>query len=148
MKDFLLNRTFRVCVEVQFSSIKEVLSDILQGSVLGPLLFVLYINDLPDYVENKAKLFADDLKLIANATNRKIIDDDLRKLEQWERTWLLEFNLDKCKVMHLDFNNNQKLSYILDNTVLESCEHEKRFGRLDVCQSHLERSYFQLHKQS
>ena len=117
--------TGRVCVEGQFSSIKEVLSGIPQGSVLGPLLFVLYINDLPDYVENKAKLFADDLELIANAANGKIIDDDLRKLEQWERTWLLKFNLDKCKVMRLEFNNNQKLSYILDNTVLESCEQEK-----------------------
>ena len=130
VKDFLTNRTFRVCVEGQFSNIKEVLSGIPQGSVLGPLLFVLYINDLPDYVKKKAKLFADDLKLIANAANRKIIDDDLRKLEQWERTWLLEFNLDKCKVMHLDFNNNQKLSYILDNTVLESCEQEKDLGVL------------------
>ena len=125
IKDFLTNRTFRVCVEGQFSSIKEVLSGIPQGSVLGPLLFVLYINDLPDYVQNKAKLFADDLKLITNAANWKIIDDDLLKLEQWERTWLLEFNLDKCKVMHLEFNNNQKLSYILDNSVLESCEQEK-----------------------
>ena len=102
------------------------------------MLFVLYINNLPDYVENKAKLFADDLKLIANATNQKIIDDDLQKLEQWEQTWLLEFNLDKCKVMHLEFNNNQKLSYILDNTVLESWQTGKRFGHLDVCQSPLE----------
>ena len=91
IKDFLTNRTFQVCVEGQFSSIKEVLSGILQGSVLDPLLFVLYINDLPDYVENKAKLFDDDLRLIANAANRKIIDNDLWKLEQWERTWLLEF---------------------------------------------------------
>ena len=70
------------CVEGHFSSIIEILSGIPQGSVLGPLLFILYINDLPDYVENKAKLFADDLKLIANVANRKIIDDDLRKLEQ------------------------------------------------------------------
>ena len=89
IKDFLMNRTFRVCVEGQFSSIKQFLSGIPQGLVLGPLLFVLYINDLPDYIENKAKLFADDLKLIANAANWKIIDDDLRKLEQWEQTWLL-----------------------------------------------------------
>ena len=130
IKHFLTNRTFRACVKGQFSSIKEVLSGIRQGSVLGPLLFVLYINDLPDYVENKAKLLADDLKLIANAAKRKIIDDDLRKLEQWERTWLLEFNLDKCKVMHLGFNNNQKLSYILDNSVLESCKQEKDLGVL------------------
>ena len=112
-----MNRTFQVCVEGQFSSIKEVLSGILQGSVLGPLLFVLYINDLPDYVQNKAKLFADDLKLIKNAANWKIIDDDLLKLEQWERTCLLEFNLDKCKVMHLEFNNNQKLSSIFERII-------------------------------
>ena len=77
IKDFLTNRTFCVCVEGQFSSIKEVLSCIPQGSVLGPLLFVLYINDLPDYVQNKAKLFTDDLKLITNAANQKIIDVDI-----------------------------------------------------------------------
>ena len=110
IKDFLTSRTFQVCFEGQFSNIKEILSGIPQGSVLGLLLFVLHINDLPDCVKNKAKLFADDLKLIANATNWKVINDDWHKLEQWEQTWLLEFNLDKCKVMHLEFNNNQKLS--------------------------------------
>ena len=71
IKDFLTDRTMRVCVEGQWSEIKHVLSGVLQGSVLGPLLFILYVNDLPDLVKNKIKLFADDLKLIGNQENRK-----------------------------------------------------------------------------
>ena len=63
-------RTFRVSVEGKFSSFKDVLSGIPQGSVLGPLLFILFINDLPDCVKNTVKIFADDLKLIANVSEK------------------------------------------------------------------------------
>ena len=130
IKDFLTGRTFRVSVEGKFSSLKEVLSGIPQGSVLGPLLFILFINDLPDCVKSRVKIFADDLKLIANSSDRNVIDSDLKSLEQWEKMWLLQFNLDKCKVLHIDFNNNKRLSYTLNDTILMTSEQEKDLGVL------------------
>ena len=62
-------------------------------SVLGPLLFVLYINDLPDSIKSFAKLFADELKMIAKASDKLQVDIDLKMLELWKSTWLLEFNV-------------------------------------------------------
>ena len=85
------------------------MSGIPQGSVLGPLLFILFINDLPDCLESSVKIFADDLKLIANLSDKTVIDNDLKRLEDWERKWLLEFNSDKCKVLHIDLNDNEHL---------------------------------------
>ena len=58
------------------------------------------------------KIFADDLKLIANLSDKADVDDDLNSLEDWERKWLLEFNTKKCKVLHLDFNNNEHMDYV------------------------------------
>ena len=63
-----------------------------QGSVLGPLLLILFINDLADCLESFVKIFADDLKLIANLSDKVVVDNELKLLEDWERKWLLEFN--------------------------------------------------------
>ena len=90
VKDFLTNRKFRVSVGGKFSTLKDILSGIPQGSVLGPFLFLIYINDLPCFV----KLFADDVKIIANVKDRSVIDEDLKGLELWGSTWLLDFNYD------------------------------------------------------
>ena len=102
IKDFLIGRNFRVSVQGEFSSFKDILSGIPQGSVLGPLLFILFINDLPDCLKSSVKIFADDLKLIANLSDKTVVDNDLKSLEDWEIKWLLEFNSEKCKVLHID----------------------------------------------
>ena len=130
IKDFLMGRTFRVSVQGEFSSFKDILSGIPQGSVLGPLLFILFINDLPDCLKSSVKIFADDLKLIANLSDKAVIDDDLKSLEDWERKWLLEFNTDKCKVLHIEFNDNEHLDYVLNDKILKKTEQEKDLGVL------------------
>ena len=128
IRKFLSDRTIRVQVEGKYSFIRNVLSGVPQGSVLGPLLFLLFINDLPDSVKNKVKLFADDLKLIGNAAHSSSIIEDLKQLEEWENLWLLRFNPSKCKVIHLEFNDNPNIDYYLDGVNLNPSELEKDLG--------------------
>ena len=82
IRDFLSDRTMRVVVGGDKSATRKVTSGVPQGSVLGPLLFVLYINDLPDGLLNYVKLFADDVKLIGNAANSEAVKHDLEVLEK------------------------------------------------------------------
>ena len=73
-----------------------------QGTVLGPLLFLLYINDLSDNLQSTVKLFADDALLYGVITSDSDCDrlqDDLHKLEQWQNLWQMEFNPSKFKIL-------------------------------------------------
>jgi hypothetical protein len=82
IKDFLKNRTQKVMVNGAGSEWENVTSGIPQGSVLGPILFVIYINDLPDTVESDSYLFADDTKIfriIKGEDDKEILQDDLAK---------------------------------------------------------------------
>ena len=99
---FLTNRTQHVVVNNQSSSEQKVVSGVPQGSVLGPLLFVLYINDLPDKLESSSLMFADDTKIfkaINSENDIQALQRDLIKLEEWSSIWLLKFHPDKCKVL-------------------------------------------------
>ena len=80
------------------------ISGVPQGSVLGPLLFLLYVNDIPDTVKCDIKMFADDTKLwrkIVKPADSCELQDDLKRLQEWNKRWQLKFNLDKCTVMHV-----------------------------------------------
>ena len=125
---FLSDRAMRVGVGDSFSELLKIVSGVPQGSVLGPILFLLFINDLPESIKSRILLFADDLKLIANAVNKDIIDEDLKSLERWEDLWHLRFNLEKCKVLHILGNDNPRNSYYLDGTELISTQSEKDLG--------------------
>ena len=128
IRDFLSGRTMKVCVGSESSDNKRVASGVPQGSVLGPLLFVLFVNDLPDNIKSHVKLFADDLKLVSNVSNYDDVVKDLALLEEWENIWLLRFNADKCKILHIDKNDNPNREYVLDGTVLKSIESECDLG--------------------
>ena len=124
--DFLCNRTFKVLVGNACSDCHPVTSGIPQGSVLGPLLFVLYINDLPDHLLNFVSLFADDLKMYGPSSNKVSLQADLDELAAWQDTWLLKFNTTdcKCKVMHVGSQNPEN-KYYLDGVELPKIESEK-----------------------
>ena len=94
---FLSNRSQIVRVNGAHSKSSQVISGIPQGSVLGPILFVVYINDLPDAVNSSKFLFADDTKILRQITTRHDSDslqNDLDSLEDWSERWLLRFNPD------------------------------------------------------
>ena len=85
------------CVEIngQKSEWQEVTSGIPQGSVLGPLLFLIYINDLPDGITSTIYMYADDTKLyreIKSSDDHQILQNDLSKLCTWSKKWLLKFH--------------------------------------------------------
>ena len=128
VRDFLTGRSMRVTVGGKISEAHYVTSGVPQGSVLGPLLFVLFVNDLPQNLRNPISLFADDLKIIGNANNECDINNDLYMLERWEDMWLLRFNPSKCKVLHINKNNNPMNNYKLDGVNLTTVESECDLG--------------------
>ena len=131
ISDFLSGRTFRVKVGNASSDDFPVGSGIPQGSVLGPLLFLLYINDLPNSILNSVSLFADDLKMYGKSCMKNTLQTDLDHLSKWQNIWLLKFNTkdNKCKVMHAG-TNNPKHKYFLDGMELPEIKSEKDLGVL------------------
>ena len=132
IKNFLSNRTQRVSIKGVLSDPLPVESGVPQGSVLGPLLFLIYINDLLEGIESNGKLFADDAKLfkqIKSPNDRDILQRDLLRLQQWSRKWLLEFNEDKCKIMHISLRDtNPRFNYFLNEKELDKSQSEKDLG--------------------
>ena len=130
IKNFLSGRRQRVVVNGKLSTWAEILSGIPQGSVLGPILFVIFINDLPDDVTCTAKIFADDTKLfhgISSPDDCLQLQGDLNRLVEWSQKWQMGFNETKCNVLHLG-STNQCYEYSMKNTSLEAITEEKDLG--------------------
>ena len=104
-QDFLSNSSQATVVEGTRSTTCHILSGVPQGSVLGPLLFLLYIiNDLPDGISSNIRLFADDCLLYIQLQSHKSstqLQSDLNKLSACSSKWQLRFNPTKCFVMHI-----------------------------------------------
>ncbi|KAK3101568.1 hypothetical protein FSP39_004535 [Pinctada imbricata] len=100
LKEYLNQRKQRVILNGEKSGWAEVTSGIPQGTVLGPILFLIYINDLPEVVTNAVKLFADDTKLYGKSNNNQdhsSLQQDICNLLDWSDRWQLKFNPQKCK---------------------------------------------------
>jgi len=134
IKDFLTNRKQQVCVDGSMSEVFDVLSGVPQGSVLGPLLFIIFINLMIEKAEDaNMYLYADDLKLfreIANDEDCDKLQNDVDRLYDWTRYSLLGFHPDKCETMRLGSKtkNLPNSFYTINDTRLKIVNSVKDLG--------------------
>ena len=117
IENFLTEREQQVVVNGTKSDPSAVISGIPQGSMLGPLLFLIYVNDLPEMVNSVIKLFADDTKLyrsINNESDRILLQKDLDAVMDWSTKWQLPFNTNKCKTMTVGAQGSIMGKYTID----------------------------------
>ena len=127
---WLTDRRQRVVVDGEFSSWKSVLSGVPQGSVLGPILFLVYIHDLEDGVTGSILQFADDTKLFRKTKeigDKQNLQDDIDKLVRWSEKWQMLFNFRKCKCLHIG-PGNTGMSNKMGGTILSKTVKEKYLG--------------------
>jgi hypothetical protein len=132
IKAFLSQRTQTVCLENETATPMDVESGVPQGSVLGPILFVIFVNTLPDVVKHSHVLmFADDTKVfkeIRNPRDQELLQSDINRMDNWTEDSLLEFNVTKCRSMTVSRHGRQEREYSLKNSRLEATETEKDLG--------------------
>ena len=130
--EWLRGRRQRVVVEGEKSEWKPVDSSVIQGSVLGPTLFKIFIDDIDAETVFLSSKFADDTKsaqVVRTEEDRDRYQKEGEKFEEWADTWGMTFNADKCKVMHVG-RNNQKLPYTMSGQKMKITELEKDLGVL------------------
>ena len=132
IQNFLMTREQRVVVDGVASEPACVDSGVPQGTVLGPLLFLLHINDLPRVVNSKVRLFADDCLLyreIRNARDQHQLQDDLDSLQSWGDNWGMRFNPQKCNIMRISRKKKPfSCFYTLSGQVLQETTNAKYLG--------------------
>jgi len=130
IRAFLTDRTQRVAVDGAISDPAPVVSGVPQGSVLGPILFLVYINDLPLTVSSKTRLFADDCVVyreISSEQDSEVLQEDLRRLWDWEKLWGMSFNPEKCCILRVCRKRSPLLySYTLKGHTL-ACEDASKY---------------------
>ena len=130
VENWLRNRQQRVTINGVYSEWAEVSSGVPQGSILGPVLFTIYINDIDTDVKNSILKFADDTKMwgrVSSREDRARMHEDLKTLEVWSDVNEMPFNISKCKVLHIGKKNLREI-YKLKNKEIDEVVEEKDLG--------------------
>lgn len=125
---WLTGRTQRVLVEGALSKDVDVISGVPQGTVLGPLMFLIYINDINQNIQSPLRLFADDCvlyRVIKSSEDCRCLQEDLHQLVYWTKIWQMKLNSDKCVVLHCTRSNTPLLTqyYINDKPLTAVDQH-------------------------
>ncbi len=107
----------------------DVISGFPQGTILGPLLFLLYVNNLPDQVQCQSKLFADDAKFFwetQTLADCALLQQDVNHLSAWTRNWQIQFNLEKCAIMRI--RQSLRITYFIDGHPLTEVDQQNDLG--------------------
>ena len=136
IQGFLGDRTQRVVVDGESSATAPVISGVPQGTVLRPLLFLVYINDLPCRVKATARLFADDCLLyrtVNSSDDAASLQQDLDNLQEWEHAWQMHLNPEKCEVIHITRRRNRiQMPYFIHGQQLGITNSAKYLG-ITIC---------------
>ena len=136
-QNYLTNRKQRVVLNGSFSDYSTVVSGVPQGSVLGPLLFLIYINDLERNIKSNIKLFADDTMLFSivhdPTTSANDLNHDLNIILQWAYQWKMKFNPDPSKqatevLFSCKKSTPNHPQLIFNGTVVEKVSDQKQLG--------------------
>ncbi|XP_055492007.1 uncharacterized protein LOC129697443 [Leucoraja erinacea] len=130
IENWLANRKQRVGINGSFSEWQAVTSGVPQDSVLGSQLFTIYINDLDEGIECNISKFADDTKLGGSGSceeDARRLQGDLDRLSEWENAWQMQYNVDKCEVIHFG-GKNRKADYYLNGGTLGKGEMQRDLG--------------------
>ncbi|PJE78013.1 hypothetical protein CI610_03058 [invertebrate metagenome] len=131
--NYISERKQQVCVGDSKSLVKTTNAGVPQGSVLGPLLFILYINDISDNLQSLSKLFADDTSLLYSNPSpqnvESVINNDLEHIQNWANKWLVKFNPSKTEALLI---HNSELDYVIDikfdNVSVNFVENHRHLG--------------------
>ena len=133
IKAWLSGRNQRVVLNGQQSDLIQVLCSVPQGSVLGPILFIIFINDIDVCIESVLALllkFADDTKVIKRIQSQADNEDlqtVIDNLYEWAKKWQMYFNVDKCKLVHVG-RSNPKFQYVMNGIQIKAVESERDLG--------------------
>ena len=126
IRHWLKGREQRVVINGEMSEACQVTSGVPQGSVLGPLLFLIFINDIALDLHSTIRLFADDAILyraISSHDDHRLMQEDLLTLSRWADTWCMEFNTKKCYAIHIQTKKQKRenvcIPYIMKGVELQ-----------------------------
>ena len=129
---FLSDRSQQVTINGALSSPCKVNSGVPQGSVLGPTLFLVYINDIANGIQSQLRLFADDYiiyRTINTSEDHTTLQQDLNQLSKWATTWQMEFNISKCNILQIShLHTTSNYTYTMYETQLKSVKEHKYLG--------------------
>ena len=137
LENYLHNRKQRVVLDGQCSSWKNILSGVPQGSVLGPLLFLIYINDLPDGICSLCKIFADDTSIFSKAHNKHSshtnLNNDLANITEWAFQWKMQFYPHRNKQANEVYFTRKTTSHdylpiTFNGNPVQQCNSQKHLG--------------------